>query len=198
MKSLYDVIRRLPTRSPEPLWFHDQDLIAETMEKFRVPTDGSIVEVGSWMGDSAAWFASKVPSGTVYCVDTWRGPIDVGENHSILSNLYQQFLSNIANRGLTERILPVRMKSVEAAMCLDVQADMVFLDADHSAVGCYEDILLWAPKVKPGGLLCGDDMNMHTVEDAVTMASRTLGRQVLRGEHFWWFADTAPIRGEVV
>jgi predicted O-methyltransferase YrrM len=35
--------------------------------------------------------------------------------------------------------------------------DFVFIDADHSFEAAKDDIRLWLPKVKPGGMICGHD-----------------------------------------
>jgi predicted O-methyltransferase YrrM len=37
--------------------------------------------------------------------------------------------------------------------------DFVFIDADHSYEAVKRDITLWRPKVKPGGWLCGHDLD---------------------------------------
>ena len=39
------------------------------------------------------------------------------------------------------------------------KADVVFIDADHSYDACRNDMMLWWPKVKPGGIFCGHDYN---------------------------------------
>jgi predicted O-methyltransferase YrrM len=190
-----DVIKLLPERSPSPSWFHDEELIAKAMEAFKVSTSATIIEVGSWMGDSSAWFAGRVPSGTVYCVDSWAGPIDNDQYR--LSNIYQQFLSNMKHRGLTN-VTPVRMKSIEAAMSLELMADMIYIDADHSAVGAFEDIMMWSTHMKSGGLLCGDDYSWYTVQDAVHRAAEMLGKRVCHGPEFWYFQSNMANNDTVV
>lgn len=40
---------------------------------------------------------------------------------------------------------------------LDNSLDFVYIDGDHSYKGVMEDITTWLPKVKPGGIIAGDD-----------------------------------------
>lgn len=56
------------------------------------------------------------------------------------------------------------MRSLDAAEKVkDESLDFVFIDADHTEAGCTADILAWAPKVKPGGWVCGHDHQYATV-----------------------------------
>lgn len=45
----------------------------------------------------------------------------------------------------------------------DSQADMVFIDGDHSYEGCRDDILNWLPNIKPGGIIAVHDYKKETV-----------------------------------
>lgn len=40
---------------------------------------------------------------------------------------------------------------------LDIPLDMVFVDGDHSYLGCRGDILAWLPHIKPGGIIAIHD-----------------------------------------
>lgn len=48
--------------------------------------------------------------------------------------------------------------SLEAAQQFDDESlDFVYIDGDHSYQAVMDDIEAWLPKVKPGGILAGDD-----------------------------------------
>lgn len=56
------------------------------------------------------------------------------------------------------RVTIIPKPSHEAAPQVpDGSLDFVFIDADHSYRECLRDIKLWTPKVRQGGLVCGDD-----------------------------------------
>ena len=39
----------------------------------------------------------------------------------------------------------------------DNSIDAIYIDGNHTYDGVKEDIIYWSPKVKPGGLIVGDD-----------------------------------------
>lgn len=63
----------------------------------------------------------------------------------------------------------LKIASVEAAtyVCGDACYDFVYIDADHSYEACMQDLYLWLPKVKKGGLLAGHDYGQFGVTDAL-------------------------------
>ncbi len=182
----YADVRLLPERQFP--WFSAQK--RSTLERLLLsrgdaPADRTILEIGSWVGDSARFFGMRARR--VFAVDTWAGPVDT--HHYILPNLYQQFLSNIVHAGLTDVVVPVRMASLEAVMALDVRPDVIYVDGDHSARAAYLDTVSWARRLAPGGLLCGDDYTWHTVQDGVHQAAEDLGLDVQAEGDTWWLVD---------
>lgn len=118
-----------------------------------------IVEVGSFVGRSALALANR--GDVVYCVDTWcgGGADNVAEVYKIpgaTEAIFGQFMRNCRDK-LFGKIFPCRGPSVEWARDWPFQADMVFIDADHTEAAVRADLLAWRKHVKPGGVLCGHD-----------------------------------------
>jgi hypothetical protein len=89
-----------------------------------------------------------------------------------------------------------RMRSDQFAPWVeDGSLDFVFIDADHSYEGVAADIKLWAPKIRPGGLLCGHDymIEEHYPQWGVTRAvnefAASIGKTVERGADWCWFIN---------
>jgi hypothetical protein len=77
----------------------------------------------------------------------------------------------------------LRMRTDDAAREIpDASLDFVFVDADHSYEGCKADIVNWAPKVRPGGIVSGHDYGWPTVSQAV---GETGGYSVLAEDNVW-------------
>jgi hypothetical protein len=117
-----------------------------------------VVEVGSWLGLSTRHLAKTIPEdGVVYAVDHWMG--SPNEDNSIfdIPNLYRQFLSNVIHEHLTDKIIPMKMSSAEAAAILKIKPDLIYIDATHEFTSVFYDLILWFPFVKGHGVLCGDD-----------------------------------------
>jgi hypothetical protein len=141
-----------------------------------IPTNSVMVEVGSWMGRSSSYVASLIKTSgkniDFYCVDTWEG----SEEHVSLieslrnkgTTLFDEFKNNIRECELEDYITPIKMESVEAAKQFeDESIDFVHIDAAHDYDNALKDIKSWYPKVKPGGLVTGDDYGWDGVFRAV-------------------------------
>jgi hypothetical protein len=134
----------------EPFYNH----IAETY----LTNDMNIAEVGAYMGKSTAFMANKLKTKKLktkfYVVDHWRGSAE----HGLVIGLYETFLNNMEDCNVSKYITPLRLESVDAAATFpDKFFDFVFLDASHDYDSVKKDIQAWLPKVKPGGILAGDD-----------------------------------------
>lgn len=143
-----------------------------------VPRAGLAVEVGSWRGRSTLVLAKYLsPLSTLYAVDTWAGTPDDPEQHESLyagaGDVYADFRRNLAGPIRSERLIPLRMTSLEGAAELGRRhgrrsLDLVFIDADHRYEAVHADILAYLPLVKPGGMIAGHDWGWPGVHQAVT------------------------------
>jgi len=151
----------------------------------------TVIEIGSWLGASTRFIASHLPKeGILYAIDTWRGsPTEPWHMQDPrLPYLYQLFLSNVKHANLTDKIIPIRMNSLEAATALNIKADLIYLDASHEKEDVINDIMYWSPHLNPNGTLCGDDYwTFGTVRDAVNHCASILNKKVSVIGNFWFF-----------
>lgn len=138
----------------------------------RSPSGSHFVEIGSWLGRSAALMAVEIAnSGKAIrfdCIDPWSdGGPDLRHKVEAMSvPIYDQFLANIA--PVAAYINPIRLPSLEAAKLYgEVSLDFVMIDGSHQYEDVCADIHAWGPKIKPGGVLAGDDWNWPGVARAV-------------------------------
>jgi predicted O-methyltransferase YrrM len=134
-----------------------------------------IVEVGVALGKSLAYGASRLPTATLYAVDPWAGLDINGEQQAMAKDAggcFQLFLKQMLDNcpDILERINVIRAPSLDAVEMFEhYSLDLVQLDALHTYDGVIEDIDVWCPKVKPGGVIGGDDFmpDFPGVEQAV-------------------------------
>lgn len=113
------------------------------------------------------WATGEVQEYTL--VDIWlRDEGAALGNGGLHTNLYQARRMQEAVRKL-ERFWPrvrfVQQRSVVAARLFEeASLDFVFVDAGHDECSVLEDLEAWWPKLRPGGLLAGDD---YLVAEAV-------------------------------
>lgn len=159
------------------------DIYAEMVRRAK---DGAhFVEVGSWQGRSAAFMAVEIlNSGKAIrfdCVDHWRPDGALARD-----GLFEAFLKNTS--PVRAVIRPVRLPSVAAAQrYFDGTLDFVMIDASHRYPDVSADIAAWRPKVRPGGVLAGDDYWFAGVKQAVDefFPAATIHRQDTRTKQFW-------------
>lgn len=168
-------------------WFGNGIPLDLLLKQRKVKT---IVEVGSWLGNSTRHMASLIPEGgKVYAVDHWLGSVEHQEGqyafYHALPYLYDQFLSNVIHKGLTDKIVPIRMSSLEAAQVLTVKPDLVYLDGAHDTESVYNDLVAWYPFIQGHGIICGDDWMWATVSAAVVQFATEKHLKLFFLKNFW-------------
>lgn len=203
-KQAYENIELLPY-NPHGWYTHEKQIKTIFAQK----EIKSVVEVGAWLGKWTIATAQLLPEeGHFFAVDHWLGSI---EHHntgsyesSLLPTLYQQYCSNIIHAGLTNKVTPIRMSSLEASSLFKekrMNFDLIYLDAAHDYQSVLTDLEAWYPLISSYGILCGDDWNLGrnpngagAVENAVkTFAKKHSLTPRSQGE-FWWFDKGEPIQ----
>jgi len=157
-------------------WAAFSQLYIDAVKHF--PSGSRFVEVGSWLGKSAALMGVEIENSAkqieFVCVDPWiDGGPDLRDTKYFkelhVPQVYDLFLLNV--RPVLHRIKTMRMPSVEAARFMaDETVDFIMLDGDHSYDAVKADISAWLPKMKKGGIMSGDDYTWPGVETAVREA----------------------------
>lgn len=124
-----------------------------------------VVEIGSWKGLSTAVLANQVKAydGKLFAIDHWMGtPNTITGAWAALEDVYSLFRLNMKYLDLWDTINPLVMDSETAASIFkDDVLDLVFIDADHCYKANRQDIEMWLPKLKDGGILCGHDAEFY-------------------------------------
>lgn len=172
-------------------WFTYPNLYRQVVVE--APDEAHFVEVGTWMGKSAAFMAVEIINSgkniRFDCVDTWAG----SEEHTNpkspfyrpeLSDpnwLFKECINNLSS--VKKHFNPVRLDSISASRNYDNNSlDFVFIDAAHDYKSVVEDIEAWLPKVKTTGILAGHDYHQAQVKKAV---HDVLGTSVEDSEYCW-------------
>lgn len=145
-------------------WFDYADLYSAAIELAPANQPTHFVEIGSWLGRSAAFMAVEIANSgkniRFDCVDSWEGTGLPGEydaqNDTVKKGLFDQFIENMK---------PVeRFYQVERGMSHEVASryafkslDFVFFDAGHSYEAVDNDLRAWLPRMKDGGIIAGHD-----------------------------------------
>jgi predicted O-methyltransferase YrrM len=128
-----------------------------------LPNQFVACEIGSYLGGSTAFLAAAatLSGGHVHAVDTWKNdamPDEPGED------TFARFLEN--TQALSHVITTHRGRAAEVSGQVP-PLDLLFLDGDHSYEGTRDDLVNYAWKIKPGGVLALHDFTYETVSRAV-------------------------------
>ena len=123
-------------------------------------SDGVIVEVGCYRGKSTCALAlhATVP---VFSVD----PHIPSDNYPFGDDDRVAWTANLTRFGLSGKVHPVNLKSLQAAAVWDKPISFLFIDGDHAQA--YDDLAAWLPHVMDGGLVATHDSNSPMVIDAI-------------------------------
>jgi hypothetical protein len=139
------------------LEFTREEIIPKMLNGFGMQVG---VEIGVFKGQFSKHLLDNWP-GTLWLVDPWRafddeeGYVDAS-NHKHHQTAYLETMNRL--EGLESRSFMLRgLSSDMASRFQDGELDFVYIDGNHAYDWVKEDIELWWPKVKSGGLIMGHD-----------------------------------------
>jgi predicted O-methyltransferase YrrM len=116
----------------------------------------TIAEIGVYKGrGTAMWNVELINSGIsyeYYAIDHFLG----SNEHEKGVDYYNITLENL--KPVIHKINLIKNDSLSESKNYDNEYfDVVYIDASHEYEYVKNDILSWLPKVKKGGIICGDD-----------------------------------------
>lgn len=122
------------------------------------------VEVGTDHGQYAQQLLEGIPNLKLICVDPWLAYTEGDQIHS--QEEMDQIYKEVQDRVKGYECWLYREPSMRAVTDIkDNSLDFVFIDANHDFEHCYEDIVEWTKKVKPGGIVAGHDYKVDPVNN---------------------------------
>ena len=152
------------------------DLLIELKETLPPNTPKTMIEIGSYMGESTMMFASMGLFKTIHSIDphtekfnelhghTWD---DVKREYKLntryFDNIihYEDYSYNVVNKFLNKSI------------------DFIYIDAEHTYESVKKDLELYLPKLKVGGIIGGHDYH-HVWPGVCKAIDETLGHPTKR------------------
>lgn len=185
----------------------EEDLVVLSHLASQVPLNGTIVEIGSFLGRSSWALAKSAPTARVYCIDLWNfRPGDeyhsqekMAAYHPGLKLSYDTFLKNIRD---CPNIHPIQANSADVPWNLPI--DLAFIDGDHFSPQVDLDLSLWSKRLTPQGILLGHDFNFLQFPDVVRAVLRTadelhLPLKLYKNSDIWLIEmDPRPDEGDLI
>lgn len=124
-----------------------------------LPFAASVAELGCFAGECSLQFLQSPKVGHLICVDNWKGGYDADDKASGADMEAVRLAFDIRTLGdWNKKLCVFNGTTLQAAtVCMPLEFDLVYIDADHRYHAVKADIKAWFPKVKPGGILAGHD-----------------------------------------
>ncbi len=147
-----------------------------------------MAEIGVWEGTHAEEMLDCLVIKKLYLVDPY---IDYKTADRIAPLSEMESIKEKANERLSkygERIVWIIKTSAEASKDIgDGTLDYVYIDACHRYRNAFQDLSLWVPKVKEGGLVGGHDWTTQPVREAVEDYCQDNKIEFENDGSDWWF-----------
>jgi predicted O-methyltransferase YrrM len=147
------------------------------------------VEIGIFGGRSIVPAAAALKwngKGAIYGIETWRP--EVADEHATnevndtwwqnidFHTIKTDFYRFVATEGLASQIRVIEAPAADAAHMFTA-IDYLHIDGGHSTYNSSEDVVLYAKKVRSGGIIILDDTNWPTVAPAMAILA-SIGEKV--------------------
>lgn len=163
----------------------EQGKLLETILPLLPKDNLRIVEIGVFRGRGTALWNIELLKRKInyeyYAVDNFLG---FGESETAGDKFYDMVLDNL--KPIQGKVNLIKNNSVdESEKYPNNYFDIVYLDADHDEKSVDADIKAWLPKLKKGGIMCGDDY----IETWIGVVRAVIGRFEkvnTVGKQQWW------------
>jgi predicted O-methyltransferase YrrM len=128
-----------------------------------------MLEIGSYLGESARIFAESKKFSKIHCLDLWAGGYDqsdyASQNMAGVEDIFMEFKSEFP-----DLIVPHKNNSSEVSSLFDDgYFDFIYIDGNHTYESVESDIKACITKIKSGGYIAGHDYDypLYSVKKVV-------------------------------
>lgn len=149
------------------------------------------VEIGVFEGETSKGLLQGLPGlEKLVCVDIWEPDEEFllhtpNKKGKIFNADWSKVRSKFAKEVLgpyEQRVIPLQMMSEHAAELFTEDAfDFIFIDANHGYEFVKADSENWWPKLKIGGLMCGDDYQDKPTHGVIQAVDELFPRRKVMG-----------------
>jgi hypothetical protein len=167
-------------------WFHGQRVFARFCgERVKL-----VLELGTWLGLSAEWFAQNCPHAHIVCIDHWKGDADIARSGIKLPPLPDQWYANMWPwRHRMTAITADMVEGVRQAAACGLKPDIVYIDGAHDVASVEKDLTAVLDHF-PEAQILGDDWWLPSVREAVdrVLRQRNISERLRPEDSVWYLA----------
>lgn len=145
-------------------------------------------EIGVFEGEHAEPMLKILSLSKLYLVDAWEKYPEYEYEHSLWGKLASAYMK--VNKLCEQYPVATMIKGYSSdavKQFADNSLDFVYIDANHKYPFVLQDIQIWTPKVKQGGLVVGHDFKYYQVAAAIYDYCDKNEREFKNHDQEWWF-----------
>lgn len=155
-------------------------------------------EIGIFTGGHAKSILANSNVEKLYCIDPYIAPLNTDSmiTNGFEKNYWQACWDMIYYHAMDKvseyrnRAQFIRLPADQGAITIeDHSLDFIFIDGDHSYAAVLSDCTNYYNKVRSGGIISGDDYQIHDVAQAIQdfFREKNLVINIYPGQkRFWW------------
>lgn len=188
-KTLQDIITNLTVATGLPGWCTTEKALHLAELVMSCPTYPALfVELGVFGGRSfvpmVLALKEFVPTGFALGIDPWSvsAAIEGMDPHDADDQKHVKYWSSVPLAAVQRRCSDVmeahdlwghaaliQARAEHIAPLITRPIDLLHIDGNHTPLASCRDVTLWAPLVRPGGLIVFDDINWPSTQEAITL-----------------------------
>ena len=159
-------------RPPNTGWVTGlQKFVADLPDKF------IMAEIGSYAGESTTIFAQR--ASRIYAIDPWVNYVE--KNPTQMVSMQDLPEAEAAFDKVLARFpsIIIKVRGYSADVVKDVpdkSLDVVYIDGNHEYKHVIEDVNIWTPKIKVGGVIAGHDYADNIYHDVKRAINEMFGK----------------------
>ena len=186
----------LETLKPEfneiPGWFSYENIYEQIVES--AIGGETFVELGAWFGKSTNYLATKIRESKknikFTTIDTWKGTDNEELHQNIVGafngDIFYEFIDNTTLSNNYSAFDIIKDSSYNSAkLFTNSSIDYMMIDAGHTYDDVKSDINIWYNKIKPGGIISGDDYGTNIFEGVTRAVNEYFYDQVTQNNWSW-------------
>ena len=186
----------LETLKPEfneiPGWFSYENIYEQMVES--AVGGETFVELGAWFGKSTNYLATKIRESKknikFTAIDTWKGTDNEELHQNIVGafngDIFYEFVDNTTLCNNYSAFDIIKDSSYNSAKLFrNSSIDYMMIDAGHTYDDVKSDINIWYNKIKPGGIISGDDYGTNIFEGVTRAVNEYFYDQVTQNNWSW-------------
>jgi len=130
----------------------------------------TVAEIGVYRADTTVQLLRYLNIEKYYAIDPWEYDSQNSETSAVKDTIANRDVHAYVNDRLRDydNVQIIKKPSADALDEIeDSSLDFCFIDGDHDAQAVYDDIIGYIGKVKPGGIVAGDDWHWESVREGV-------------------------------